>query len=130
MINHTGVAILLLISSLLSALSLADDADAVNERIPVHKTEMEAHWQVECTAAWEHLLAAAAQYTNRGNCGIPNQLRREIQLCAFIYQAPGGDPGHDCPDYSGLLKQLNEAEESGKCPESIPQQVDCQPQSQ
>ena len=134
MINHTGIAILLLISPLLSPLlsplSLADDsADAVNERIPVNRAEMEAHWQVDCATAWEHLLTAAAQPTkqptNKDNCGITDQLRRDIQLCAFIYQAPGGDPGHHCPDYRGASKYLNEADKSGKCPTSIVQKVDC-----
>jgi hypothetical protein len=92
---------------------------------------MEAHWQVDCAAAWGHLLAVAAlptkQTTNKANCGIPSQLRREIQLCAFIYQAPGGDPGHDCPDYRGVSKYLNNADKSGKCPGSILQKTDCQP---
>ena len=61
MINHTGIAILLLISLLLSPLSLAgDNDDAINERIPVSRAEMEAHWQVDCAAAWEDLLTAAA----------------------------------------------------------------------
>jgi len=131
MINHTGIAILLLISPLLSPLSLAgDNADAVNERIPVSRAEMEAHWQVDCVAAWEHLLAGAAQPTkqptDKDNCGITDQLRRDIQLCAFIYQAPGGDSGHDCPDYRGVSKHLNAAGKSGKCPTSIVQKVDCQ----
>jgi hypothetical protein len=135
MINHTGIAILLLISPLLSPLSLAgDSADAVNERLPVSKAEMEAHWQVDCAAAWEQLLAAAAQPTkqptNTDNCGIPGQLRREIQLCAFIYQAPGGAPGQDCPDYRGVSEQLNEADKTGKCRVSILQKADCQPGSQ
>ncbi len=135
MINHTGMAILLLISPLLSPLSLAGDSDdAVNERIPVNRAEMEAHWQVDCAAAWEQLLAAAAQSTkqpiNTNNCGIPDQLRREIQLCAFIYQPPGGDSRHDCPDYRGASKYLNEAGKSGKCPASIPHRADCQPGTQ
>ena len=136
MINHRSIAILLLISPLLSPIlspqSLADgNADAVNERIPVTRAEMEDHWQVDCAAAWKHLLAAAAPFTKQptttDNCGIPSQLRRDIQLCAFIYQAPGGSPGQDCPDYRGVSIQLNEADQSGKCPGSILQKTDCQP---
>ena len=131
MINHTGMAILLLISSLLSSLSLADDsADAVNERIPVSRAEMEAHWQVDCAAAWEYLLTTVRQSPDKDNCGIADQLRQEIQLCAFIYQAPGGDPRHDCPDYRGVSKHLNEAEKSGKCPALIQQKADCRPGGQ
>jgi hypothetical protein len=119
----------------LSPQSLADDsADAVNERIPVNKAEMEAHWKVDCAAAWEHLLAAAAQptkqSTNKDNCGITGHLRREIQLCAFIYQAPGGDPDHNCPDYMGVSKRLNDADKSGKCPVSFLQEANCRPGSQ
>jgi hypothetical protein len=124
------MAILLLISPLLSPLSLAGDSDdAVNERIPVNRAEMEAHWQVDCAAAWEQLLAAAAQSTkqpiNTNNCGIPDQLRREIQLCAFIYQAPGGNSGHDCPDYRGVSEYLDDADKSSKCPASILQMLGC-----
>jgi len=130
MISHTGIAILLLIAPLLSPPSLAgDSADVVNERIPVNRTEIEAHWQVDCAAAWEELVAVAArptkQPTNRNNCIITVQLRREIQLCAFIYQAPGGDSKHDCPDYRGVSKYLNEADKSGKCPASILQMPGC-----
>jgi hypothetical protein len=134
MINHTGIAILLLISPLLSPLSLAgDSADAVNERIPVNRAEMEAHWQVDCAAAWEQLLAAAAQSTkqpiNTDNCGIPDQLRREIQLCAFIYQAPGNSSQHRCPDYRSASKHLQQASKPAKCSNlltSILQKMDCQ----
>ena len=130
MINHTGIAILLLISPLLSPQSLAGgSADAVNERIPVTRAEMEAHWQVDCAVAWGHLLAVAARPTkqpaNKDNCGIPSQLRRDIQLCEFIYQPPGGDPGQDCPEYRGGSKRLKEAEKSGKCPILILQKADC-----
>ena len=135
MINHTGIAILLLISLLLSPLSLAgDNDDAINERIPVSRAEMEAHWQVDCAAAWEDLLTAAAlstkQPANKDNCTIPGQLQREIQLCAFIYQAPGGDPDHNCPDYRGVSKRLNAADKSGNCPASILRNADCRPGSQ
>jgi len=132
MINHTGITILLLlIAPFLSPLSLAgDSADAVNERIPVNSAEIEAHWQVDCAAAWEHLLAVAAQPTNKDNCGITEQLRREIQLCAFIYQAPGNSSQHWCPDYRGVSKRLNEAGKSVKCPVSTLQMVECQPPTQ
>jgi len=140
MINQTGIAVLLLISPLLSPVSLAgDSADAVNERIPVNKAEMEDHWQVDCAATWERLLtaAAAAQSTKQSivkdDCGIPDQLRRDIQLCAFIYQAPGGEPGHDCPDYRSASKHLQQASEPAQCTNlltSILQQADCQPGNQ
>ena len=135
MINHTGIAILLLISPFLSPLSLAGDNDgAVNERIPVSRAEMEIHWQVDCAETWKDLLAAAAlstkQPANKDNCGIPDQLQREIQLCAFIHQAPGGDPGQDCPDYKSVSKRLKEAEKSGQCPTLVLQKAGCRPGSQ
>ena len=130
MINHPGIAVLLLLPSL----ALADgNADAVNERIPVNKAEMEAHWQVDCAAAREHLLAAATQSTNKDNCIIPGELQREIQLCAFIYQAPGDSPQHRCPDYRSAAKHLQQAAKPAKCSNlltSTLQKADCQAEIQ
>ncbi len=126
MINHTGIAILLLLSPFTLA---GDNADAVNERIPVNQAEMETHWQVDCASAWKSLQAAAAQHSTEDNCGFTAELARDIQLCAFIYQAPGASSQHECPDYRGAAKHLQRVNKSEKCthlPASILQKLDCQ----
>jgi len=125
MIDLPGIFILLLLSSL----ALADNTgNAVNERIPVTASEMEAHWQVNCADVQESLLAAARQATSRHDCGISAKLRQDIQLCAFIYQAPGNKTQHKCPDYSDvseLLQQVNEPSECSAVLTQILGKVDC-----
>ncbi|TDG12613.1 hypothetical protein E2F43_13565 [Seongchinamella unica] len=69
----------------------ADDSDAVNERIPVSATQLEAHWGIDCPASW---LALAA-----GDCPPPPALSRVLQLCAAIHQPPGEPGAANCPDY-------------------------------
>ena len=50
-------------------------SDTVNERLPVSRVELEAHWQVDCSAAWAELeqLAGAT-----GQCVPGARLRRYI----------------------------------------------------
>jgi len=125
MIYRPIIAIVLL----LSPLALGDsNSDAVNERIPVRKAELEAHWQVDCASALHELLVMAAPGTIDPNCSIPTELRRNIQLCAFIYQPPGGRTDHQCPDYSGIHEHLNRVSESSQCSNLNPaiiRMVDC-----
>jgi hypothetical protein len=113
----------------LAAPALADsDGDAVNERIPVERAALEEHWQVDCAGAWARLQDAVAQRSTRDHCGVSAALVREIKLCGFIYQPPGEDSRHQCPDYRGVARQLELSGASGDCPELPPalaRQLDC-----
>jgi hypothetical protein len=125
MIDLPGIFILLLLPSVV----LADNtSNAVNERIPVTATEMEAHWNVNCAAVQESLLAAATQPGSKNDCGISAKLRQDIQLCAFIYQAPGNKIQHKCPDYNGVSEHLQQANKPSECSGLLTQilgKVDC-----
>jgi hypothetical protein len=125
MIKHAGVAPLLF----LSALALAgDDGAAVNERIPVDRAELEAHWQVDCATAWTRLQAAAVRRPTQSHCGITPELVRDMKLCGFIYQAPGADSRHTCPDYRGVSQQLEKPGKLSDCPTlpaSIANKMNC-----
>ena len=125
MINYQSIIVLLV----LAPLALAQgSADAVNERIPVKKAEMEAHWQVDCASAWSSLQATATPTLAGDNCGVTAQLRRQIQLCAFIYQAPGDNSIHRCPDYRSISEHLQQPSATADCAslhKSILQFVNC-----
>jgi len=113
----------------LSAFALADnDGDAVNERIPVDKAELEDHWQLNCAAAWAQLQAAMPGRSTNDQCEITPELVREITLCSFIYQAPGDSSQHECPDYRGISQLLKQAKKRAECPElpsSIANRMKC-----
>jgi len=79
-------------------LLLASDSDAVNERIPVPRIDMEAQWGIDCTAIWREVSKGLD--SGNGNCAILPKLRKQLQLCAFIYQPPGEVAHSTCPDYS------------------------------
>jgi hypothetical protein len=124
MVKHAGFAPLLL----LSALALAGDGDAVNERIPVSRAALEDHWQVDCAAAWARLQAAAQRPTQK-QCEITAGLAQEIKLCAFIYQTPGENTAYDCPDYRSAAQLLQRTGNSKDCPELaslIATELNCQ----
>jgi hypothetical protein len=126
MIKCTGFTLMLS----LSALALADtDGDAVNERIPVSRAELESHWQVDCATALTRLLAAAARPPNYNHCEITAEMVHDIKLCAFIYQAPGDNAEHPCPDYRRISTQLgqpgNLATDCPEFPASIAKQKNC-----
>lgn len=94
---------------LLSLPALAEQGgDMVNERISASDAELEAHWQVDCTAAWSRLQLAAAQQATSDRCEFSTALVRDIKLCAFIYQPPGGDATHRCPDFERISRQLDQ----------------------
>jgi hypothetical protein len=113
MLRHAELALLLL----LSALALADNGgDAINERIPVNNAELEAHWQVDCAAAWDRLQTAAARHSTQEQCEIIARLAQDIKLCAFIYQPPGVNSQHTCPDYNGVSQLLERSGELADCP--------------
>jgi hypothetical protein len=101
---------------LLAPLALADNnSNAVNERIPVNAAEMEAHWQVDCSTVRESLRLVAVQTSSEPDCGIAAKLRQDTQLCAFIYQTPGTNTQHKCPDYSGVSERLQQAIKPTQC---------------
>ncbi|MEZ5567590.1 MAG: hypothetical protein R3E54_04470 [Halioglobus sp.] len=74
----------------------------LNERLPASNAEREAHWQVDCTSTWGNVLAAADEQ----NCAAGDALRRELRLCAFIYQPPGEASDQECPDYQGAWEAI------------------------
>ena len=74
--------------------------DAVNERIPVDKPALEAHWGVDCAGAWARWQATGNRAENAAT------LQRELELCGFIYQPPGEGPVRGHPDYRGAAHQL------------------------
>ena len=76
-----------------------DNSDAVNERIPVSRAEMEQHWQVDCSDSWKQLLRFARDYQSAQRCELALDTLRQLQLCAFIYQPPGSPAASACPDY-------------------------------
>ena len=83
--------------------SSANDTDAVNERISVRTDEMEQHWQVDCHATWTQTTTLSKQ---GDRCDAGPNLLRDLQLCVFIYQPPGGQAVARAPDYSGALGAL------------------------
>lgn len=85
---HLYLALALLLPGMLHG---AADSDAVNERIPVSPKQLEAHWDIDCSASWASLTAGA--------CPPAADLSRVLQLCAAIYQRPGDDRSSNCPDY-------------------------------
>ena len=86
-------------------------SDTVNERIPVSRVELEAHWQVDCGAAWAELQQLAGA---TWRCVPGSRLRRALQLCAFIYQPPGEEVAAACPDFAAALDLLG----AGAAPDS------------
>jgi len=80
-------------------LVLADSSsNAVNERIPVRKAEMEVHWKVDCAGSWATFVELRDRAAGEA-CTMPAELQRQLQLCAFIYQPPGEEVTHSYPDY-------------------------------
>jgi len=101
---------------LLASVVLADnDSNAVNERIPVRKSEMEAHWKVDCASSWARVIELRVE-AGVHDCIFPENLRRQLQLCAFIYQPPGENFMHAGPDYQSAIAG---GEEGGKCENSL-----------
>lgn len=108
--NRITVSTVLLL--LFSATGLTENqSNAVNERLPVTKAEMEAHWQVDCRASW----AAIQNRRGTADCRPDAELGQALQLCAFIYQPPGEEPVAVCPDYRGLLRHLEPSPDPHSC---------------
>jgi hypothetical protein len=94
----------------------ASVSDAVNERVPVSRAALEAHWHVDCASSWARLSDAVSRAQAGVGCDIAVGLRDELELCAFIYQPPGtqGSEGvteacPDCcsPDYRAAVELLD-----------------------
>ena len=113
MINYRELFALVLLALLLLAphALFAETSNTVNERIPVQKTEMEQHWQLDCADSWAELRKSATSSPNQSHCGVPPELQRAIQLCAFIYQPPGSADHSSCPDYQAA----HTAAQRGNC---------------
>jgi hypothetical protein len=108
-----GKTCLLLLS--LAASLAASESDTVNERIPVSQAELEAHWHVDCAKVSDFLARAVSGSMAGEACGLRPELRRRLQLCTFIYQAPGSNSDHICPDYRGALEVLERAGPADDC---------------
>jgi hypothetical protein len=107
---------LILVSFLLSAMAGAESvSDAVNERIPVSKAELEAHWQIDCRASWAGLADKVTGVGAGEHCGISAATRRVLELCAVVYQPPGEALSPNCPDYRAALAALDAAEPAAQC---------------
>ena len=88
-----------LVLMLVSSFTQADgNSNAVNERLPVRKAEMETHWQVDCARSWANKVELRGK-PGAQDCVIPQGLQRQLQLCAFIYQPPGEQAAHTGPDF-------------------------------
>ena len=81
------------------------DSNAVNERLPVRKAEMEAHWQVDCAHSWARKVELG-DMAGAQRCVLPPDLQRQLQLCAFIYQPPGEQVAHAGPDYRAAFADI------------------------
>ena len=80
--------------------AVANDSDAVNERIPVRASQIEDHWGIDCRSAWDALVAS--------NCEENQALAETLLLCGAIYPAPGDSQATNCPDYNGAAAILAE----------------------
>jgi hypothetical protein len=90
-------------------------SDTVNERIPVTAAELEVHWQVDCSEV-SGLLRAATRGSEAGEvCAIGSIMHRQLELCVFIYQPPGSNTDHVCPDYRGALSVIDQARSGAGC---------------
>jgi hypothetical protein len=121
-------ALLLVAPSLLAG----DNSATVNERIPVRKAELEAHWQVDCTASWARLTETLDK-SREGVCSSSPQLHREIKLCSFIYQPPGEESNHSCPDFHSAVDYLDRVNGQNGCAalaNFLQEQVQCIPSNQ
>ena len=100
---------------LISRTFAAPDSDTVNERVPVSEAELEAHWQVNCTKVSDLLRESVARSKAGDACQAGPAVRHQLQLCAFIYQPPGSDSRHICPDYRGALEALDRVGPDDDC---------------
>lgn len=82
--------------------------DALNERPPVTRLQLERHWGVDCTRLRDELLetplfgASAVQLA---------RWRESLVLCSAVHNAPGAADALACPDYAAAARLLAELSE-------------------
>lgn len=116
-----------------SAVAAGPVSDTVNERIPVTGVELEAHWGVDCAATVNLLVELVTRAKAGEGCLVSPLVRQQLQLCSFIYQTPGSDTGHVCPDYRAALEALGGAGPDDGCQQiamSLPGPEHCSPSGQ
>lgn len=97
---------------LYSAGIILADSDAVNERIPVQKIEMEEHWGVDCQKT---LASLSIRLETSTSCAADTQVRKALELCMFIYQPPGQELTRTCPNYRELHSLLSRTSDPSIC---------------
>ncbi len=92
---------ILLLLTVAPPVTADNTSNAVNERIPVSKAAMEAHWQVDCSSLWKQLKEGDGGVAL--DCPLPVDLKKQLTLCAFIYQPPGEALAYPGPDYRSIV---------------------------
>ena len=78
-------------------------SDLVNERIPVTRAEMEAHWHIDCSALLERYNRALRERFRGAPDEMLQDMAREATLCSFVDAARREER---CPDYSAISAVL------------------------
>ena len=98
----TGLLIGLILLATAPLSQAGGDSDTANERIPVERAQMEAHWKVDCALSWAKLIERRALLAQE-SCILPPVLQQQLQLCAYIYQPPGEQHSHTGNDYQAVV---------------------------
>ncbi len=97
-LGATSLFVGLILLAAAPLLQAGGNSDTANERIPVKKVQMEAHWKVDCALSWAKLIERRA-LPGQESCVLPPALQQQLQLCAYIYQPPGEQFSHAGRDY-------------------------------
>lgn len=100
MLQRLSLLLLLCVPAWLNA-DTPNNADLVNERFITRPLELEAHWQVDCSAVRQRALAPQAGLA-------PQELAGDMKKCAMIYNPPGTGAPQTCPDYASAWRLLAE----------------------
>lgn len=99
-------------SSSTSSINNRHSNDAIaNERPPLTADELAEHWKLDCqkialvTESWAE-KAVLSQHPNVSDVDL-----RELQLCAFIYNAQDTGRYQPCPNYKKALQVLKDIKE-------------------
>jgi len=106
--------LLLLFSSVGHASSSSNSNDAVaNERPPLTADELAEHWKLDCRKIaagiiedWVAIEGRAEKAVLSQHPDISDVDLRELQLCAFIYNARDTGRYQPCPNYEKALLAL------------------------
>ena len=95
-------------------LLLADTESSVNERLPFTSLELEAHWNVDCSAT----LSTIKQFTENPALIFKPEYHQlkptfdgylsALKKCAIIYNTPNTGRYSICVDYLSIHSQLND----------------------